>query len=189
MQDMMNNLAAYGYLVLFFYTLGGGMIALIAASMLSFGGKMDITLCIIIATISNFIGDTILFWLARYNKKEFANFIKKQRRNLALSQILFKKHGDRIILIQKFIYGLKTLIPIAIGLTKYSFTKFSILNAISSLVWSLIIGLLSYFASDFVMQIYEKVKIYPYLAPIILIIIIALIVLYFKIATRRRIKL
>ena len=189
MQEMIQDLSTYGYLILFLYTLGGGMIALIAAGMLSFAGKMDITLCIVVATVSNFIGDMILFWLARYNKKEFAPFIKKQRRNLALSQILFKKYGDRIILIQKFIYGLKTLIPIAIGLTKYSFTKFGILNAVSSLVWSLIIGLVSYFASDFVMQIYEKAKIYPWIAPLALVAIVALIVFYFKAATKRRIKL
>lgn len=189
MEEMFSKLSTYGYLILFLYTLGGGMIALIAAGMLSFIGKMDITLCIVVATISNFIGDTILFWLSRYNKKEFSPFIKKQRRNLALSQILFKKYGDRIILVQKFIYGLKTLIPIAIGLTKYSFAKFSFLNAFSSAIWAITIGLVSYFAGDFVLQIYEKIKIYPWLTPLVLGVIIALIVIYFKFAIKRRIKM
>ena len=74
MEEMLSKLSTYGYLILFLYTLGGGMIALIAAGMLSFVGKMDITLCIVVAMISNFIGDTILFWLSRYNKKEFSPF-------------------------------------------------------------------------------------------------------------------
>ena len=49
MQDIINSISTYGYVVLFFYSLGGGMVALIAAGILSFAGKMDITLSIIVA--------------------------------------------------------------------------------------------------------------------------------------------
>ncbi|MGZ8546666.1 MAG: DedA family protein, partial [Sulfuricurvum sp.] len=43
MDDMLNNLSTYGYAILFLYSLGGGMVALIGAGVLSFMGKMDLT--------------------------------------------------------------------------------------------------------------------------------------------------
>lgn len=188
MDYMFENLHVWGYPFLFLYTLGGGFVALVVAGILSFAGELNIVACITIACISNFLGDTGLFWMSRYNKKEIMPYLKKQRRNLALSQILFKRYGDRIILIQKFIYGLKTLVPIAIGITKYSFVKFSILNAISSLVWALIIGLLSFWAGDFVQGIYAHIKENPWLAPLVLALLVVLIILYFKFATKKRVR-
>lgn len=186
MEDMLTSLSTYGYLILFFYTLGGGLVALIAAGVLSFSGELNIVLCIVIAFISNAIGDTLLFYLSRYNKKEFMPYIKKQRRNLALAQVLFKKYGDRIILIKKYIYGLKTLIPIAIGLTNYSFFKFTIINLISSFIWALSIGLASYYAGNMIVSLYETLKIYPWIMPIAIFAILGSIVFYFKKMTKKK---
>ncbi len=160
--------------------------ALAAAGVLSSAGELNIVLCIVIACISNFIGDSGLFLVSRYNKKEIMPYLRKQRRNLALAQILFRKYGDRIILIKKFIYGLKTLVPIAIGITKYSFLKFSVINAVSSLIWALVVGLLSYYAGDFVRGLYERIKEAPWIALLILAAIAAIIVAYFRFATRKR---
>ena len=160
--------------------------ALAAAGVLSSAGELNIILCIIIACISNFIGDSGLFLVSRYNKKEIMPYLRKQRRNLALAQILFRKYGDRIILIKKFIYGLKTLVPIAIGITKYSFLKFSVINAVSSLIWALVVGLLSYYAGDFVRELYVHIKDAPWIAPLTLGAIVAAIVLYFRFVTRKR---
>ena len=186
MESMFENLHTWGYLILFLYSLGGGFLALAAAGVLSSAGELNIVLCIVIACISNFIGDSGLFLVSRYNKKEIMPYLRKQRRNLALAQILFRKYGDRIILIKKFIYGLKTLVPIAIGITKYSFLKFSVINAVSSLIWALVVGLLSYYAGDFVRELYAHVKNAPWIAPLALGAIVVAIVLYFRFATRKR---
>ena len=73
---MLTNLATYGYLILFFYSLGGGMIALIAAGILSGGGSMNIWLSILIAFGANFLGDSALFYLTRFNKKEILPYLR-----------------------------------------------------------------------------------------------------------------
>ena len=74
--------------------------------------------------------------------------IRKHRRKLALAHVMMKKYGSWIILIQKFVYGIKTLIPIAIGLTKYDFKRFAVLNVISAGVWTLAFGFGSYYSGD-----------------------------------------
>lgn len=182
---MLNNLSTYGYIVLFLYSLGGGFVALLGAGVLSFMGKMDISLSIAIAFSANFIGDSLMFYMSRYHKKEMMEYFKKHRRKLAFSHLLLKKHGSWIIIVKKFIYGLKTLIPLAVGLTKYDFWKFSGYNAIGAAIWAVVVGGLSYLFGGALIEGYKVVADKPYLAPVMLIIVGGSVWLYLSRATKK----
>lgn len=186
MEDIFSNLATYGYIGLFLYSLGGGFVALIGAGVLSFMGKMDLTTSITIAFIANALGDVMLFYMARYQKKTMMEGIRKHRRKLALSHVMMKKYGSWIILIQKFVYGIKTLIPIAIGLTKYDFKKFAVLNVISAAIWALVFGLGSYYAGKPLMDFAEIISEKPWIAPIIVLIVGGAIWIYLTQATKKK---
>jgi len=186
MEDIFSNLTTYGYIALFIYSLGGGFIGLVAAGVLSYMGKMDLSTSIAIAFLGNAIGDVMLFLLTRYQKSMMMDSLKKHRRKLALSHILMKKHGDWVIFIQKFIYGLKTIVPIAIALTKYDFKKFTILNIFAALVWALVFGFASYYFAAplkaFAIYIYNN----KWLAPVILLVLGSLTWWYLTHATKKR---
>lgn len=184
MEDMLSSLTTYGYIALFLYSLGGGFVGLMAAGVLSYMGKMDLATSIAVATVSNFLGDTLLFYLARYHKHDVLNYFHKHRRKLALSHILMKKHGSWIIFMQKFVYGIKTLIPLAIGITKYDFGRFTILNALAAVLWGLVVGIGSYLAGKPIMKVYDFIAERPYLAPLIILVLGALIWLYLSKATK-----
>lgn len=186
MDDMLNNLSTYGYVVLFLYSLGGGLVALIGAGVLSFMGKMDLTLSITIAFIANFIGDGLLFYMARYHKREMMEYLSKHKRKLAFSHLLLKRRGSWIIVIKKFIYGLKTLIPLAIGLTKYDFWKFSLYNAIGAFIWAVVVGGGSYLFGGAIIEGFKMVSDKPYLAPLTLIIVGGSVWFYLTQATKRK---
>ena len=186
MEDILSSLSTYGYIILFAYSFGGGMIAIIAAGVLSYTGKMDLTTSIVVAAFANVIGSSFLFYMGRYNKKALAPYIKGHRRKLALSHILMKKYGDKIIFIQKFIYGLKTLVPMTIGLTKYPQAKFHILNTISASVWAIVLGVGSFSAGELLMRIAAYFSDNTFLAPLILFSIIGLIWFYFQTATKKK---
>lgn len=188
MEDTFSNLATYGYIGLFLYSLGGGFVALIGAGVLSFMGKMDLTLSITIAFASNAIGDIMLFYMARYQKSMMMEGLRKHRRKLALAHIMMKKRGSWIILIQKFVYGIKTLIPIAIGLTKYDFKKFAILNVLSSGVWALVFGFGSYYSGSFLVKLAEIIGEKPWIAPMLLVIFGGSLWLYMEKATKKKAK-
>lgn len=188
MEDTFSNLVTYGYIGLFLYSLGGGFVALIGAAVLSFMGKMDLSLSISIAFVANALGDVMLFYMARYQKGMMMEGIKKHRRKLALSHMLMKKYGSWIILFQKYVYGIKTLIPIAIGLTKYDFKKFLILNVASSAVWAISIGLGSYYSGSALVKVAELISEKPWIAPLILIVFGSILWFYLTQATKRRRK-
>ena len=185
MDDMLNNLSTYGYIVLFLYSLGGGFVALLGAGVLSFMGKMDLSLSIAIAFVANFIGDSLMFYMSRYHKREMMEYFKKHRRKLAFSHLLLKKHGSWIIVVKKFIYGLKTLVPLAIGLTKYDFWKFSGYNAIGALIWAVVVGGLSFAFGGALIEGYKIVADKPYLAPITLLIVGGSVWFYLSRATKK----
>ena len=188
MEDIINSLSTYGYIILFGYSFGGGMVALIAAGVLSYAGKMDLTISIAVAFSANVIGSAFLFYMGRYNKQVLMPYIKAHRRKLALSHILMKKYGDKIIFFQKFIYGLKTLVPLTIGLTKYPVVKFHILNTISAALWALLLGIGSYMAGDLLTRVAAYFSEHPYYTPLILFSILALIWTYLQKATKKRNK-
>ena len=186
MEDTFSNLATYGYIGLFLYSLGGGFVAIIGAGVLSFMGKMDLSLSIAIAFTANALGDVMLFYMARYQKTMMMEGIKKHRRKLALAHIMMKKNGSWIILIQKFVYGIKTLIPIAIGLTKYDFKKFVILNVASSAIWALAFGLGSYYSGEALVKFAGIISDKPWIAPVILVVLGGSLWLYMEKATKKK---
>ncbi len=188
MEETFGNLETYGYIGLFLYSLGGGFVALIGAGVLSFLGKMDLATSMSIAFVANALGDVLLFYMARYQKSMMMEGLRKHRRKLALAHVMMKKYGSWIILIQKYVYGIKTLIPIAIGLTKYDFKKFAILNVASSVVWTLTIGFGAYYSGAPLVKVAELIGEKPWIAPVILVIFGGALWLYLETATKKKKK-
>ena len=102
---MLSNLATYGYIVLFLHSLGGGFVALMAAGVLSYMGKMDIATSIAVAFTANFIGDALLFYMGRYHKSDVMTYLHKHKRKLAkfewegkyYCRKCFGKRNDRLL--------------------------------------------------------------------------------------------
>jgi len=188
LEGIIDSLSTYGYIILFAYSLGGGMVAIIAAGILSYAGKMDLTTSIAVAFVANALGDSMLFYMSRYNKSQIMPYVKKHKRKLALSHLLMKKHGDKIIFFQKFVYGIKTLIPIGIGMTKYPVLKFNILNVISAFLWAVILGYASYSAGETLSNASGYLSSHPWIIPLMLISLLGGIWYYFNVATKKKPK-
>lgn len=151
MEEILNSLSTYGYIILALYSFGGGMAGLAGAGVLSSMGKMDITTSIVIATLFNYIGDTVLFYMAQTNKQSVLPYVKKFKGRIhARTVLMMRKYGWMVVFLQKYVYGVKTLVPIIMGLSKYDLKKFLILNIFASIVWGLVVGLLSYYFSTVV---------------------------------------
>jgi membrane protein DedA with SNARE-associated domain len=185
MESMLENLETYGYIVLFLYSFGGGFVALMGAGVLSYTGHMDLTTSIAIAFGANFLGDMMLFYMGRYHKKDVIAYMHKHKRKLALSHILMRKHGSWVVFLQKYVYGIKTLIPLAIGITKYNMKKFMILNLFASALWALAVGIGSYMAGEAIKSGYEVIAERPWIAPLVLFSLVGLIWWYLSAKTKK----
>ncbi len=161
----------WGYLAIAFFSFGGSFLIVATAGVFAYLGKIDLFTALVVAAFFNFLGDNFLFYLGRYQKKDIQKYLTKYKRKLAITTLLMRKYGTLAIFIQKFIYGVKTLIPIIMGLGKYDFKKFIFFNFFASIIFVTVIGLASYYSSDAIIAIFNYLKAKPYLAPLLLAII------------------
>lgn len=185
-QSFQDSLQSWGYLLLFLYSLGGGYVALIAAGFLSSLGSMDIALSILVAFLGNMVGSSVISFLARKQRSDFLVYMKKHRRKLALSFKWIKAYGIGLIFFSKYIYGIKTIVPIAIGLGKYNLKKYIVFNFFACLVWAFLVGLVSYFASGFAKKIFSSFSALPsYVMPLILLGIVGIFLGILKLYSKK----
>ena len=155
------------------------MAGLLAAGFLCAQGRMDPILCALCATFGNVLGSSLLFYLAKYSRKDFAPFLRKHRRKIALGVLLFRKNWLLFIFAQKYIYGVKTVIPIAAGLARFDSAKFLFFNALACILWTALILPAAYFASEALLSFFSSFS-RPYLAPLFFIAVIFGIYWYLK---------
>ncbi len=121
---------------------------------------LDIKITILVAFVGNMVGSGALVVFARYQKREFLQYFQKHRRKLALASLWVKRYALLMIFINKYLYGIKSVVPLAVGFSKYPLKKFLWLNVLSSFLWALIVGIVSFQASDWVKTLYERLSHY-----------------------------
>ena len=173
----------YGYVILFLWSILEGESGLIMAGLLTTTGDMNLYLAIFIAGLGGFTGDMIYFHIGRYNKKYVHRKFKGQRRKFALSHLLLKKYGWPIIFIQRYMYGMRTIIPIAIGLTRYNVKTFAIINIISAWCWATVTIVPVWYFGEEILELLKQAKEYWYFALPLAIGFIFSVSYYFKKAT------
>lgn len=175
----------WGYFILFFWSVLEGELGLIFAGIAAHTGHLNVWMAIFIAGLGGFTGDQIYFYIGRFNKNYIQKKLVSQRRKLALAHLLLQKYGWPIIFIQRYMYGMRTIIPISIGLTRYSSVKFAIINLISAWVWAGITILLAWIFGEQILDILNFFKHHPYILVIGGIILIGGVVWYFNTQTKK----
>ena len=183
-----STLESWGYLAIAFFAFGGSLFIVAAAGVFSFMGEMDLTIALVVATTSNYLGDMFLFYLGKYQKKEIQPYFAKHKRKIALATLIMRKYGVWAIFIQKFLYGIKTLVPLSMALAKYDFQKFGIYNIFASIVFVMTIGLSAYYSSEAIIALFGYIKLNPWIAPLILFSILGLVWFVMERLTKKRTK-
>lgn len=154
----------YGYPILFVWSMMEGELGLVMAGLLSHTGDMNIFIAILVAGFGGFMGDQIYFWIGRFNRKWTLNYLREHRRKFALAHLLLQKYGWPVIFIQRYLYGMRTVIPMAIGTTRYSSKKFAFINLISALVWASITIVLTWYFGEVILNVVHWIKAHWYFA-------------------------
>lgn len=154
----------YGYIILFIWSMLEGESGLIMAGLFSHTGDMNLFIAIFVAGLGGFAGDQVYFYIGRFNKKYVHRKLKGQRRKLALAHLLLKKYGWPIIFLQRYMYGLRTVIPISIGLTRYDAKMFAFINLLSAWCWGAVTILPAWYFGDEILVVLHWAKTHWYFA-------------------------
>jgi len=95
---------------------------------------------VISAGLGNILGSTIAYWIGRLLGRpvvvRYGRYVGITNERLEKANHMFHKHQGWIVIIGKFIAGVRVLIPYLAGINQMNFTVFSIYNAISAFVWA-----------------------------------------------------
>jgi membrane protein DedA with SNARE-associated domain len=157
-------LKEYGYVILYLWSILEGEMGLIMGGILSHTGDMQYFMTVFVAGLGGFTGDQIYFYIGRFNKGFIQRKLHTQRLKFAIAHLLLKKYGWPIIFMQRYMYGLRTVIPMSIGITKYSGKKFALINLISAWVWAAITVTPAYYYGAEILDLLAYAKQHWYFA-------------------------
>lgn len=157
-------LKEYGYIVLFGWSILEGELGLVMAGIMAHTGDMILPIAIVVGALGGFVGDQIYFYIGRFNKSYIHDKLRSQRRKFAIAHLLLKKYGWPLIFVQRYMYGMRTVIPMAIGLTKYSSRDFAIINFVSAIFWASFTIIPAYYFGEELLKLLAWIKGHWYFA-------------------------
>jgi len=110
-------------------------------------GRLNLFWVYFSTTLGSLSGFMSLFWIGRYLGRRF--FIERDYRFIKAKDIIraedwFRKYGYFLIVLNRFIPAIRSVISVAVGISGLSGTKVSILALVSCAVWNILWTLLGY---------------------------------------------
>ena len=153
-------LAAYGYPILIFGTLLEGETVMILAGVAAHLGYLSLDWVIICGFFGTFFGDQLYFFLGRRHGK---SMLAKRPAWQAPADRVFRnleRHQNLLILSFRFLYGIRTVTPFAIGMSNVSYLRFAFLNMIGAGIWAISIAFAGYYFGQVVESVLGDIKKY-----------------------------
>ena len=147
-EDPSGLLSNHGYLIILIWTfLEGETIVIVAGWLAPVLGLRPwmIALC---AFIGSFSTDQLMFALGKYKGNDFLRYFPRLEKKMDKAKGLFKKYDTALILSFRFIYGVRNITPIMLGISGVSHKKFFFLNFLGAGVWAVTFTYGGYFAGE-----------------------------------------
>ena len=162
---MQELISQYGYWLMLVAALIEGETFLIAGGIAAHHGLLNVYGVIALAIIGSLVHDHIFFYIGRFTKFEallwryskklstYRKFKKKINKGLKL----FHKYGVVLIIGFRFMYGLRTIVPIIIGLSPVSKLRFFLLDLVGATIWALAFVYGGYYAGSAIKDLLENI--------------------------------
>lgn len=130
----------WGYLAIAAGIILEGESVLILGGALAHRGLLSLPLVMLIAFVAAFASDQFWFQMGRrYGRPLIARHPEWQAR-LAAAQARLQRYGDVFVFGFRFIYGIRTVTPVLLGMSEYPRARFACLNLAGVAIWSVAIS-------------------------------------------------
>lgn len=196
-QEFSSFLTNWGYLAVALAVFIEGEVFLIMVGIATAATLFSYPLVIIAATIGAIFHDNTIFTISKFIGKKLIQKKASWNYKAQKSSEFLEKYETLAILSIRFLYGLRTVTILIVGLSNVSKFKFVSLDALSSLIWSFIYITLGYLSGHAILKFVNHVDISnwistnKYLSIFILILLSSIMYLSYKILklrSKRRMK-
>jgi membrane protein DedA with SNARE-associated domain len=122
-----------------------GQTLLVASSLEAAGGRMNIVMVLVLVTAAASIGNGIGYAIGRWGGRAVLHRLKINPVREQRLEDLFKRRGGPVILVARFVDGLRQLNGIVAGILQMPWWIFSAYNVGGALLWTCVWGLGTYF--------------------------------------------
>jgi membrane protein DedA with SNARE-associated domain len=151
-------LSQYGYPALIIGLLLEGETVLVLAAFMAHRGYLSLPLVILLGCLVSFASDQFFFWMGRTKGVQFLEKRPAWQPHVEKAQSLLHQNATLLSFGVRFLYGLRTAMPFAIGMSKFNARKFALLNLIGCLLWALLFGLAGKIIGHVMEAIFEDVR-------------------------------
>lgn len=133
-------ISEYGYVGLFVGCLLEGETLLVLAGFAAHQGYLQLHWVIVVALLGGFLGDQFYFWLGRWRGAWVMSRFPRLAPVFERANILIERYHEVLIVSVRFLYGLRTVGPIAFGMSAVLVWRFMLFNALGAAIWAVGIG-------------------------------------------------
>ena len=138
-------------------------------------GDLNVVAAWLAATIGSVVGALVLYGVGALLGRERLELLSTQRwfilfsaSDLARGEVFFARHGNKIVLLGRFIPLVRSIVSVPAGIERMPLTRFVTMTAIGSSIWNALFIGLGYAAGDSWDQIEQYVQPFSYLALLLL---------------------
>jgi membrane protein DedA with SNARE-associated domain len=156
------------------------------AGFLVHSGYLTFPFVVLSAFAGTFAGDQFYFFIGRKKGMDYLDTHRSWKVKSGQVLRLMRRHQTLVIILFRFIYGIRTITPFLIGASGTSVTKFMFYNALGGLFWALAITSLGYVFGHAADLLLHDIKRYEFIVMGAIILVGLMIWMVHAIARERR---
>ena len=130
----------FGYVAVFVGTFLEGETILVMAGFFAERGHLHLPGVILTAFGGAFVGHMFWFWLGRTQGVKLLDRMPRMKKHFGRGIRIFERYGAPAIFITQWLYGLRITCAVIIGISRISTLKFLVYEAITCIIWAIIIS-------------------------------------------------
>jgi membrane protein DedA with SNARE-associated domain len=130
----------YGYLAILIGTFLEGETILVLGGFAAHRGYLDLHWVMVAAFFGSLTGDQLYFYIGRRFGPAIINKRLSWQASADKVYALLERHQTVLILTFRFMYGVRSVTPFALGASRVPRLRFFVLNAIGAFIWAITLG-------------------------------------------------
>jgi membrane protein DedA with SNARE-associated domain len=144
--DMMLEglIATYGYVAIVIGSFLEGETILVLGGVAAYKEYLDLFWVIAAAFAGSLFGDQLFFFFGRRYSERILRRWPAWRPRVDRGRRQLDRFKTPLILVFRFLYGLRIVVPFVIGMSSVSTARFAVLNAAGAIIWAVSVGAAGY---------------------------------------------
>ena len=147
-------------MAIFVGTFFEGETILVLGGIAAYQGYLKLHWVMLFGCIGTILGDNLFFFLGRKHSKFMLVRRPLWKIRIVRASELIERFQTFLILIYRYLYGLRSVIPFALGMTPVSASRFVSLSAVGAVIWAIVVGGGGFFFGNALEMMIEKIKRY-----------------------------